>query len=167
MKNFLLPLLAMLLAGCAGYKLGPVQPKFMDGAKTVAVPTFENKTLTPHIEALLSNAVIKQIQMDGTYRIAPVDSADMIVQGTVTEIERRSARSLRENVLATSEFNLIVHVTYTVTKRATGEQVDSREVLGQTSFFVGSDINQDEQQALPLAIHDAATRLVSDISEGW
>jgi len=165
--RFLLPLLAVLLVGCAGYKLGPVQPKFMDGVKTVAVPTFKNDTLVPHLEALVANTVIKQIQTDGTYRIAPVDDADVIVQGTITQIERKSVRSLEANVNATSEFNLVVHLSYTVTRRATGEQLDSREVTGQTSFFVGSDIQQDEQQALPLAVADAADRLVTDIGEGW
>jgi hypothetical protein len=46
-------------------------------------------------------------------------------------------------------------------------------VSGKTSFFVSgsnalaADVNQDERQALPLAIEDAATRLVSQISEGW
>jgi len=163
----LLPIVAVLLTACAGYQLGPIQPKFMDGIKTIAVPTFKNDTLVPHLEALFANAVIKQVQMDGTFRIEPVDSADAIVQGKITKIERKSVRSLRSNVLATSEFNLIVHVSYSVTNRATGEELESREVIGQTSFFVSSDIQQDEQQALPLAIHDAATRLVSEISEGW
>ncbi|MGC3991281.1 MAG: LPS assembly lipoprotein LptE [Chthoniobacteraceae bacterium] len=165
--RYFLPLLAVLLVGCAGYRLGPVQPKFMDGVKTIAVPTFKNDTLVPHLEALVANTVIKQVQTDGTYRIASVDNADVIVQGTITEIERKSVRSLESNVLATSEFNLVVHLSYTVTRRSTGEQIDSREVIGQTSFFVGSDIQQDEQQALPLAVQDASDRLVSDISEGW
>lgn len=165
--RYFFPLLALLMTSCAGYKLGPIQPKFMDGVKTVAVPTFKNDTLVPHLEALAANTVIKQMQTDGTYRIAPVDDADVILQGTITEIERKSVRSLRANVLATSEFNLVVHLSYTVTRRGTGEQIDSHEVTGQTSFFVSSDIQQDEQQALPSAIQDAASRLVSEISEGW
>ncbi len=41
------------------------------------------------------------------------------------------------------------------------------EVIGTTSFFVGTDVTTDERQALPLATEELATRLVSQLSEGW
>ena len=41
------------------------------------------------------------------------------------------------------------------------------EAQGTTSFFVGSDVVTDERQALPLATEELATRLVSQLSEGW
>jgi hypothetical protein len=58
-----------------------------------------------------------------------------------------------------------------------------REASGNTSFFVGTggsneasaklsrtilaDVTTDERQALPLAAEELATRLVSELSEGW
>src|SRR6266550_3394167 len=42
-----------------------------------------------------------------------------------------------------------------------------KEVTGTTSFFVTSDPTTDERQALPLATEDLATRLVTELSEGW
>ena len=41
------------------------------------------------------------------------------------------------------------------------------EAVGTTSFFVGTDVVTDERQALPLATEELATRLVSQLSEGW
>ena len=41
------------------------------------------------------------------------------------------------------------------------------EVVGTTSFFVGTDVTTDERQALPLATEELATRLVTQLSEGW
>ena len=41
------------------------------------------------------------------------------------------------------------------------------DVVGNTSFFVTSDVTTDERQALPLATEDLATRLVTQLSEGW
>ena len=41
------------------------------------------------------------------------------------------------------------------------------EVVGTTSFFVGTDVTTDERQALPLAAEELATRLVTQLSEGW
>jgi hypothetical protein len=41
------------------------------------------------------------------------------------------------------------------------------EAVGTTSFFVGTDVTTDERQALPLAAEELATRLTSQLSEGW
>jgi len=162
-----------LLAGCAGYHVGPIKPTPMANVKTIAVQTFKNDTLEPRIEVLLASTVIKQIQQDGTYQIAREDTADAILEGTLTEIERKPQRSVRGNTLLTREYDLILRVRYRVIERATGRELESRNVNGRTSFFVSgsnalaADVNQDERQALPIAAEDLAARLVSQISEGW
>lgn len=168
MRSPVLPaLLALLLSGCAGYHIGPIQPSFMKGIQSISVPTFQNDTLYPRIEVLVADTVIKQIQQDGTYKIAGEDGGDAILKGTIRRIERRPYRSLVGNAFATSEFSLTVYIGFQMVKRDTGVTVDSREITGTTTFFVTSDVNQEERQALPLAVQDAATRLVTTISEGW
>ncbi len=167
------PLLAIFLSSCAGYQLGPIKPTPMRGVQTIAVSTFKNDTLEPRVEVLLANAVIKQIQQDGTYSIAGENSADAILVGTLEEIERRPSRSVRGNVLLTREYILVMRVRYRVYDRKTGTELTSRAVNGSTSFFVSgtnvisADVLQDERQALPLAAEEMAVRLVSQISEGW
>jgi hypothetical protein len=160
-------LLTLLLAGCAGYHIGPVQPKFMEGVRSIAVPTFKNETLEPRVEVLVADTVIRQIQQDGTYRVATIDQADAILDGKIIQIRRRSARSVRGNVIATREFNLTVELQFTVTRKSDKKVLADRSITGTTSFFVSGDVQQDERQAIPLAVEDAAVRLVSLISEGW
>ncbi|MEA3187118.1 MAG: hypothetical protein QOD99_948 [Chthoniobacter sp.] len=157
---------ALLFAGCAGYHIGPIKPQFMHDVNTLAVSNFKNDTLEPRIEVLVADTVIKQIQQDGTYRITTPDKADAILEGTITNIKRRASRSVRGNVLATSEFTLDLELTFSM-KRRDGTRIRSQSIDGHTSFFVGGDVNQDERQAIPLAAQDAAVRLVSQISEGW
>jgi hypothetical protein len=160
--------IALFLNGCAGYHLGSARPKFMDGIKTVAVPSFENTTLIPRLEVLGANTLIRQIQQDGTLTVEGSSTADAIVECSITRIHRSSARTALSDVLSTREYGLTINVDYTVTKRTTGERLSSGEVSGQTSFFVtGNDVNQDEQQAIPLALEQAATRLTSRLTEGW
>ena len=167
------PLLALLLCGCAGYHIGPVKPARFDGVKTIAVNTFKNDTLQPRVEVLLANAVIKQIQQDGTYKVADESQADALLQGTLEEVRRRPSRYVRGNVLQTREYTLQIQVRYKVVQRGTGKLLDERVVTGDTSFFVSgsgsiaADVNQDELQAFPLAAEEMAVRLVSMISEGW
>lgn len=165
--------LALACAGCAGYSIGPIKPKPLREIATIAVPSFKNDTLEPRIEVLLANAVIKQIQQDGTYRVADENSADAVLHCRVDEIQRRPSRSVRGNVLQTREYTLTLRGRYHVVKRDSGRQLDNRTVYGQTFFFVtgtdniAADVNQDERQALPLAAEDMAKRIVSLISEGW
>ena len=167
------PALALLLGGCAGYHIGPVKPAKFDGIHTIAVNNFKNDTLQPRVEVPLANAVIKQIQQDGTYKIADEANADALLEGTLEEIRRRPSRYVRGNVLQTREYTLQIKVRYKLTQRGTGKLLDERTVAGTTSFFVSgsgsiaADVNQDEIQAFPLAAEELAVRLVSQISEGW
>src|ERR1700722_18325275 len=140
-----------MLTGCAGYHLGPVKPSYLKGVNTISVPSFKNMTLVPRMEVPLANILIKQFQQDGTYQIASDESADAILQCTVVSLNRVPARSLIGNVLQTTEFTLQLTIEYKLTDRITGRQLASRKVVGTTEFFVGGDLEQDEQQAIPLA----------------
>lgn len=161
-------LLLLSLGGCAGYQIGSVQPYSLRNIHKISVPTFENKTLIPRISVLVTDSVIKQFQQDGTYRIVGDDKADAILKGEITRINRAPARSVRGNVLATTEFSLALRVRYSLVQRGSGRIISPpREVVGTTSFFVGPDITSDERQALPLAAEELAIRLVSQLSEGW
>jgi len=157
----------LLLTSCLGYHVGPVKPSVLRDVHAVAVPTFENKTLLPRIQVLITDSVIKQLQQDGTYRIANENNADAILKAEITDISRTPARSVRGNVLATTEFNLIMHVKYKLETPSGTVLMPSAEVVGTTSFFVGTDVTTDERQALPLAAEELASHLVTQLSEGW
>jgi hypothetical protein len=165
-KAFASLLLAGLVQGCAGYHLGPAKPGYLRDVHTMAIPMFGNTTLVPRIEALITGTVIKQFQQDGTYRIANADAADAVLKGEIVAVSRAPARSVRGNVLSTTEFFLTVSVRYTLVGRD-GKALGGGGASGGTTFFVGSDVSTDERQALPLAAEQAANQLVSQLSEGW
>ncbi len=166
-QYLLLSVLALMLAACAGYTLGPIKPAYMVDVETIGVPTVVNETLEPRIETLTTSTIIKQIQQDGTYQIVDYRDADAVLEVRVIDIERRRARSIRGNVLATREFRYKITFEYSITERATGREiVSNRRVDGDTSFFVSDDLQQDERQAIPLAVEAAAVQLVAQISEG-
>ncbi len=168
MKNlFAAALVCLSLGGCLGYHIGPVKPYYLRDVHTISVPTFRNDTLIPRIEVLVTGTVIKQFQQDGTFKIGNDQNADAILQAEITRISRSPARSIRGNVLATSEFNLVMRVRYKLLDREGKPLAPPGEVSGTTSFFVGTDVTTDERQALPLATEELATRLVSQLSEGW
>ena len=164
---FAAALACLCLIGCLGYHIGPVKPYYLRDVQSLAVPTFKNHTLVPHIEVLVTDTVIKQLQQDGTFQIASGEDADATLTAEIYRINRAPARSLRENVLATTEFSLNLIVKYTLIGRDGKPLAPPDQVIGTTSFFVSSDVTTDERQALPLATEDLATRLVAQLSEGW
>jgi hypothetical protein len=155
------------LAGCLGYHIGPVKPNYLSDVQTLAVPTFKNSTIIPRIEVLVTGTVIKQFQQDGTFKIANEGKADATLEGEIIRVSRSPARSVRGNVLATTEFNLAMRVKYKVVGRDGKPLGPQAEAVGTTSFFVGTDVTTDERQALPLATEELANHLVSQLSEGW
>ena len=116
---------------------------------------------------LVTDTVIKQLQQDGTFQITSGDKADATLTGEISRITRAPWRSVRGNVLATTEFSLALVVNYSLTGRDGKQLVSPNNAIGTTTFFVSSDVTSDERQALPLATEDLATRLVTQISEGW
>jgi hypothetical protein len=166
-KKVFAAVICLGLAGCLGYHIGPVKPFYLKDVHTIAVPIFKNQTLIPRVEALVTTTVIKQFQQDGTYKISTESNADAVLKAEITRVTRSPARSKSGNVLETTEFNLSMHVHYRLVGRDGKPLGPTGDAVGTTSFFVGTDIATDERQALPLATEELATRLVSQLSEGW
>lgn len=159
--------MAFGLAGCMGYHIGPAKPYYLRDVRSISVPTFKNNTLQPRIEVLVTSTVIKQFQQDGTFQIVGDDKADATLKGEIIAISRVPTRSVRGNVLSTTEFGLSMRVRYSLVDRSGKQLCPPSFAIGTTSFFVGRDVNADERQALPLATEQLATHLVSQLSEGW
>ena len=73
--------LATALAGCGtSYAWRPTVPERM---RTVCVPTFANETDVSEMGAVAARQVLREIQREGTFRVATADDAAIEVQGVV------------------------------------------------------------------------------------
>lgn len=155
-----------VFAGC-GYRLGSAKPAVLQNVTTIAIPTFKNKTYEPLVEVLLADTTIKQFQQDGTYEIVSDNRADAILYCTLDDINRRQARAVRTNVLATREFLLRLTVEYELVDRVTGAKILSGTVAADTSFYTNNDLQTDERQAISNAAQELAVKLTGEIAEGF
>jgi hypothetical protein len=156
------------LTGCAGYSLGPVKPSYLKGIQTLAIPMARSEDLTPHVESLLTTTIIKEFQRDGTFRIAPSSGGDATLYCTLESIQLTPVRSVPGNVLQASEFVMSLKLRYELRQGGErGRVLDGGHVTGEASFFVSTDLQQDQRQAYPRAAEQAAQRLVSQLSEGF
>ncbi len=160
-----LALLTAFACGCTGYRLGPTL-----GAqyRTVAVPTFRNKTYRPQLEAQITNGIIKRFQADGTLQVDSVANADVILTGMITQYRRHELRSLRTETGAPREYRVSVEARVEARDRVTGKIVlASTLVTGSADTFIGNDLQSAELQALPLIAEDLAKQVVTLLAERW
>ncbi len=158
---------ALLLPGCAGYHVGSDKPGRMENVQTLAVPTFRNLTLEPRSAVLVTNNVVRQFQIDGTYQIKDAQDADAVLRGTIREFTRRQLRSARNNNLRTRELELLLTVDFVVEEPVTGNLLSKGTVQGTTNIFLDPNFQLSERQAIDDASRKMAEELVSRLTEGW
>ena len=158
-------LAALLLNGCAGYKLGSMLPADI---KTVYVPTFINKTREPLIENDTTQKAIQEIQRDGSLKIASKETADSILLVTLTDYSLTPVRYDTQHTTQTKEYRLWLTANI-VLKRVKDDKVivDRPMVRGQAVFEVLGDLTSSKLLALPLAAQDLSRNIIATCVEVW
>lgn len=180
----------VLLTGCAGYQLGDVKPSSYAGIDRIHVPPFKNSTLEPRLSSLVTNAVLKEMQVDGTYIVSSKSKADAVLVAEIRRIEKRQLRSVRTDTLRSQELRVYIHIDFHLEDPSTGRRIENTvqeaskhgdskyvdevvieakqgRVVGQTIQFVDESYQVGERNALAVASEDAAKKLVSQLANGW
>jgi len=83
-------LLILLLVGC-GYRPMGAEPPTPQGAPTLAIPLFANRSTEIGLEAILANALIHAFAQSRSVRVIPGDkSADLVLEGKVRSVDNAS-----------------------------------------------------------------------------
>jgi hypothetical protein len=165
LELFVLVAATGLLAGCAGYHLGPVNGA-VAGEKSIEILPFNNQTLQPRLGDAVTHALRERFQTDGTYHLATHGPGDIVVSGLITRYNREGLSYLNNDVTTTENYRVgaIAHVV--VRERATGKLLLEKNVNGFTLIHVGTDLADSERQSLPLLAEDLARNITELITEG-
>lgn len=167
-RVFLLLSLVGLLGGCAGYRVGNISGRDLQGVHSVYVPVVRNASLEPDLQVVATNAIIRRFENDGTLSVNQNADSDSELDVTITDVQRQPIRSSTTDVLLTSEYELTIQARATFVNRRLGRKIfENVQVSGSTTFFTQADINEGIRQALPLAAIDLANNTVSLVTEGW
>jgi len=157
--------LAALLTGCAGYRVGSLLPPDI---QTVAVPTFTNTTQEPLLENVVTDAVVRELQTEGTLRIAPESQADCVLRGTITGYQLVPLRYSRSDRAVPSEYRAVITAGFVLENTRTGAEITARPMLyGEYDFPIGADLITSETRAKPGAALDLAHDIVESVVEAW
>lgn len=157
--------LALAVNGCAGYHLGPSDGS-QAGARTVVIVPFVNRTLEPRLGDDSTSALRKEIQRDGTFRLATGATADIEVTTELVRYERTEVSFLATDVTTArdSRVSLTAHVV--ARERVSGKVLVDRVVTGHSLMRVGNDLPSAERQNLPLVATDVARQITSLLVDG-
>lgn len=180
------------LSGCAGYQLGSIKPEIYSGVERLHIPTFSNDTLEPRLSSLVTNAVLKKIHVDGSYRVVSRKNCDAVLVGRIKDVRKRQLRAVRNDTLRSQELSVTIYIEWhledpntgkklsfsvpegdenskKIQRKADGEVIRGRHglVTGTTIQFVDGSFQVGERNALSVAAIDAASKLVSQLADGW
>jgi hypothetical protein len=165
LKFFLLCATTALLAGCAGYHLGPVNGA-VAGEKSVEVLPFNSKTLQPRLGEAVTQALRERLQTDGTYRLVTRGGGDIVVSGVITSYVRDSLSFLPGDVLTAENYHVTITAHVTAREPGTGKVLLDKNVSGSTLVQVGTDLASAERQSTPLLAEDLARNITELLTEG-
>ena len=157
--------LALVLSGCAGYRLGPTSG-VIAGAKSIRVNPFQNQTQEPRMVEALTSALRQSLQQDGTYRLTTREDQDIVVNGVILRFDRFGVSFRPDDVLTLKDYYAAVVVKVTAVDSTTGKVILDREVAGKTTVRMGNDQASAERQAMPLLAEDLARNITSLLVEG-
>ena len=170
MKWLLPAFLTLALAACANYQMGSTpKKKDLKDVRVLYVPTAQNETDETDLPGIMTNAILQELDRDGTFRHARKDESDAILEVTIKKVERSAIRQSTQQFLTTLQFQLLVTVQYRLYNiKEKKDVIPNSTVIGTTTFFVQGDQTESQRQAYPLAAIKAAQAMVSRLSNsGW
>lgn len=163
-KNIFMTVLILAVSGCAGYRIGSVNPN--DPIKTVYIPTVKNRTTEPGIEARATNEIITSFQIDGTYMVVNEKDADAVLEVTLVSYNRSALRYDKQDV--TKEFRLTIGAEVILRDAKTRKVIyKASRVEGEKAFFITITQPESERIARPFALRDLADHTVERVTERW
>lgn len=150
-------LLATIFAVAAcGYRHEALYPV---DVRTLAVPIFENRSFYRGIEFDLTEALIKQIELQTPYKVVAESGADTILAGSIVRVDQDVlSRSEEGGVPQELELRLVVNFEWSDAR--SGKILRSRQGLVAVGRYIPV---RQVGQPLELAQHEAAQAMAASI----
>lgn len=165
LRNLLLLLVGSLfLSGCGTYHVTSAIPAEL---RTISVPIFENKTGYPEFGVIATQYTLREIQREGSLKIAPLDSASLKLLCSVGS-EIRAISYSRAYGSRTSEYRYKLIAYVTLVERSTGKLLlDNVQIESATTFLTYDDMLTGMQNASPRISKELGRNIVDTVLALW
>lgn len=165
MIRFLSALLAccslLLLSGCVGYNRGSIVPEQL---RTIHVPAFENHTNYPMVGSIAAQQFLDTLIEDGTFKLAPYDTARLRVQVVIKDIISDSIRYDRNNAILPTEYYMTLSAHLYVYDATTGQSyIEGKPILATESMLTRDQYQTSIMDTLPRLSRRLAKALLDEL----
>ena len=134
-RNRTVLLLVCLIAfSSCGYRFTPVGGIVPEGAKTIAIPVFINRTFEPYIDVEVTKAVVDEFLTDGRLKVTSLENADLILRGSITKFDLTPSTYTTDAYVA--QYTVNIGVNLSIEDQRTGKLLMNDVGLG--SVFIAS-----------------------------
>ncbi len=160
----LTPLAALSLIGTVGCGYTTDRP-FRTDIQTVHVEMLQSKEFRRELEFRLTEAIVKRIEMDTPYRIAPRQTADALLTGEILTVENRTFGD-DFDLDQPREIGSTVAVRFRLQDMCTGEiLVERPRFVYQTSYI--PPVGETFTQGMARAMDGLAEQIVEAMETTW
>ncbi len=160
-KNIWLLTFCFLFSGC-GYQLIGTGNTLPAHLKSISIPVFKNSSSQPEIHRELTSIILRSFINDGRLKVTNKDAADLVMTGTLTYYDLRTASFSSEDF--SSDIIIELGVDVEVTDQVKNKIFLKEKLKTQWDYKSTSDIADTETarlRALDDAYNELGTRLVS------
>jgi len=160
----ILTLAAAAVPGVSGCGYSTKRP-FPEAIRTIHVEMFQSREFRRELEMRLTEAIVKRIEMDTPYRIAPRKTADALMEGEVISVDNRTF-GVDFDTDRPREIGTTVTVRYRVTDLRSGMiLVERPSYTYQTSYI--PPVGETFSEGMTRALSGVAEGIVETMESSW
>ena len=138
---------------------------YRTGVRTVAVPTFTNKTFYRGLEFSLSKAVVTQLESRTPYKVAAREEADTLLTGEIINVGVHTVSRNQFNALPQEQL-YFVSVNFTWKDLRTGQMYVERHSFEQSAPYYPT-LGEDQYAGTQDNIEKLALAIVEELQAPW
>ena len=147
-----------------GYSSSSLYPRQF---QSIAVPIFQNTTMTRDVEFMLTDAIIKEVQVRSPYRVVSKQVADTLLTGTVTSVGLRTLSQSRTTGLD-NEMLIKVVVDFEWFDQLSGNRIVGRNNFSSSAVFIPSRPSSEPVEMGQFAVvQQLASDIVDQMQASW
>lgn len=149
--------------GCAGYQFG-TRTLYNPEIRTINVPMVRNDTFRHELSQILTEAIVKAIELRTPYKVVANPNADSTLTCRLTNQTKRTIAQARTDEPRAAETRISLELSWT--DRFGNQLLNNRPIpLGELAFYFvqGVDFVPEGGQSMATAQLKAAERLADDI----
>lgn len=161
---FLFSLLSVLCLNGCGYK--PFHP-IREDIKNIYIPTFKNSTYYAGVSAIVTDALRREIILDGTFNLKDREDAQAMLSGEVTDFKRSPLIYDEEENIIGGNLTIEIKVRFISLPEGKilweGELEESESV----NYFLAGSLAKTEDEVTEWVAEKIARGIVEKITEPW